>query len=82
MATENAQKTDLTDAEFSQLTEWQAQFDTDTIDEIDSHWDDISSRRSRRLLLSILTMDSEKIFDCCENDPEAVYSPEAVVSAW
>ena len=64
----------ITDGErLDELTSWPAWMDGDTMDEIDFKWDDISSRRSRRLLLTMLTMDSEKLFEICEKDPETFF---------
>ena len=55
------------------MMNWPAYMDMDAVSEVDSKWDDISSRRSRRLLLSMLTMDSEKLFEICESDPETFF---------
>lgn len=55
------------------MTNWPALMDLDAVDKIDSQWDNIYSRRSRRVLLSMLTMDSEELFGICESDPEAFF---------
>lgn len=75
MTTEIAASPDAMNSEkfVDAMLEWPAQFDDETLNEIDSKWDNISSRRSRRLLLSMLTMDSEKIFEMCEKDPELFF---------
>ena len=55
------------------LSEWPAYIDHDTLYEIESDFQDSVHDVNRRVLLTMLTMDSEKMFEACEKEPEAFF---------
>ena len=73
MATENLQEIDLTEEEELKLTRWPAYIDRETVYEIESDCQDRAHGVNRRVLLAMLTMDSEKMFEACEKAPEAFF---------
>ena len=56
-----------------EIPEWPAMLNHEVMHEIESDFQDNSHGVNRRILLAILTMDSEKVFDACEKEPEAFF---------
>ncbi len=61
----------VTEAELQELTQWQPYIDDDLMYEIESGCQDHSHGVNRRILLATMTMDSEKLFEACEKEPDA-----------
>ncbi len=55
------------------LLDWPAYLERDLMEEIESDCQNHSHGVNRRCLLAILTMDSEKVFEACEESPEAFF---------
>ena len=63
----------ITNDELDELMEWPAYIDKDLMYTIENDCQDHSHGVNRRLLLSVLTMDGKKVFEACENEPEAFF---------
>ena len=63
----------ITDDELDELMEWPAYIDKELMYTIENDCQDHCHSVNRRVLLSVLTMDSEKVFEACENEPEAFF---------
>ncbi len=63
----------ITEQELDKLTEWPAYIDHELMYTIENDCQDHSHSVNRRVLLSVLTMDSENVFEACENEPEAFF---------
>ena len=52
---------------------WPPGIDRDVIPMIEAKFEDHNNGVNRRILLALLTMNSEKLFKACEDDPEAMF---------
>ncbi len=63
----------ITDTELSELMDWPALIEHDLLYEIEEDCQNPSHGVNRRILLATLTMDSEKLFEACEEAPDAYF---------
>jgi len=63
----------ITDDELDKLMEWPAYIDKELMYTIENDCQEHCHSVNRRVLLSVLTMDSEKLFEACESVPEAYF---------
>ncbi len=64
----------MTDAEFvDAIPDWPAAFDKDRLYEIEDCCQEHSMGLHRRMLLTMLTMDSERLYEVCEEEPETYF---------
>ncbi len=63
----------ITDTELSELMDWSALIEHDLLYEIEEDCQNPSHGVNRRILLATLTMDSEKLFEACEEAPDAYF---------
>ena len=63
----------ITDDKLDELMEWPAYIDKESMYTIENDCQEHCHSVNRRVLLSILTMDSEKLFEACENESEAFF---------
>ncbi|MCH8073907.1 MAG: hypothetical protein IIA09_18395 [Proteobacteria bacterium] len=63
----------ITDDKLDELMEWPAYIDKDLMYTIENDCQEHCHSVNRRVLLSVLTMDSEKLFEACESVPEAYF---------
>ena len=63
----------ITDDKFDELMEWPAYIDKELMYTIENDCQEHCHSVNRRVLLSVLTMGSEKLFEACDNAPEAYF---------
>ncbi len=63
----------VTEEQLDELMEWPAYIDKELMYTIENDCQEHCHSVNRRVLLSVLTMDSEKVFEACENEPEAFF---------
>lgn len=61
------------DEEIEELMTWPALIEDELMYEIEDDCQSPAFGQNRRILLSVLTMDSEKLFEACESSPEAFF---------
>ena len=71
--TSSDKENDMTDEELKEITEWPAGLTHEVMENIESKCQEPAHGVNRRILLATLTMDSEKLFKACKDEPETMF---------
>lgn len=75
MSVEKPDFNSMSEEQFAEeISRWPAYIDKDTMSEIEENCQDHSHGVNRRVLLAVLTMNSEKLIEACEKGPEALFA--------
>ena len=72
--TSSDKENDMTDEDFSKIPEWPAGLTHEFMETIEEICQESNHGVNRRVLLALLTSDSEKLFKSCKEEPEAMFA--------